>query len=492
MSDVLFRTATEAAAAVRGGEISSRELTAWQLDRIDAANPILNAVVELRPEEALAEAASADEATARGEALGPLHGVPMTIKEAFNLAGLHTTWGNPAFKDYVPRWDATVVSRLRRAGAIVVGKTNVAAMLADYGQTANDLYGVTNNPWNISHAAGGSSGGAAAAVVAGLAFLDYGSDLVGSIRLPASYCGVYGLRPSVNIVPRTGFQPPGPPAEPSDMTSLVSVGPLTRSADDLRVALTATAGPEAPTSRAYSWSLPPARHIDLTEFRVRVVLDHPRAPTSSEIADRLSDTIDALAQAGATVEEGWSDGVDPVEQHRSFGFGLGEFFGFVEAADDFATFGEIVEHEHRRMAARTRWARCFGDVDVFICPTSFTPAFPHDHRAFAERTIRTPEGDRAYDDQTFWISQPALPGLPTVSAPIGQTATGLPVGIQIIGPLYEDNTPITFAELLGKVTGGYQQPPINDRTNGRESDPRMSVKGWRRRPSGPAQVGRSR
>ena len=242
--DILVAPATDAARMLRRGELSSRELTELLLGRIDGVDPRVHAVVELRREAALAEAAAADRATARGGDLGPLHGVPMTVKESFNVAGLHTTWGNPAFKDHVADADATVVRRLRQAGAIVVGKTNVAAMLGDFGQTANELYGVTSNPWDTTRTPGGSTGGAAAALAAGMTFLEYGSDLVGSVRIPASFCGVYGLRPSVQTVPLTGFQPPGPPADPSDMTYLSSVGPLGRSAGDLRTALRATAGHE--------------------------------------------------------------------------------------------------------------------------------------------------------------------------------------------------------------------------------------------------------
>jgi amidase len=206
----LFRSATDAARVVRHKELSSRELTEMLLSRIEAVNPALNAVVELRRETALQEAVDADEATIRGDVIGPLHGVPMTIKDSFNVAGLHTTWGNPAFKDFVAGLDATVVRRLRQAGAIIVGKTNVAFMLADFGQTANELYGVTSNPWDTTRTPGGSSGGAAAALSAGMTFLEYASDLVGSIRIPAGFCSVYGLKPSVGIVPLTGFQPPGP------------------------------------------------------------------------------------------------------------------------------------------------------------------------------------------------------------------------------------------------------------------------------------------
>jgi amidase len=458
---LLFRSATDTAQALRRKELSSRELTEMLLLRIEAANPALNAVVELRREAALQEALSADEATARGEDAGALHGVPITIKDSFNVAGLHTTWGNPAFKDFVADWDATVAWRLRRAGAIIIGKTNVAFMLGDFGQTANELYGVTNNPWDTARTPGGSSGGAAAAVSAGMTFLEYTSDLVGSIRIPASFCGVYGLKPSVGIVPLSGFQPPGPPPPPSDMTYMSAVGPLGRSPRDLRTALSATAGPENQAGKAYSWALSPSRHTRLEDFRVGVVLDHEQAPVSSEVAAPLSNAVDALARAGATVIEGWPDGVDPVRNYESFGFHVGVFFAYQEPGEDFAKFSEFVDHEHRRMASRAAWNRYFDDVaDVFLCPVNFTPAFPHDTRPFEERTITTPEGERPYDDQSFWVSHASLPGLPAVAAPVGRTSGELPVGAQILGPLYEDDTALTFAELLADVIGGYEAPPL--------------------------------
>src|ERR671912_252595 len=310
---LLFQSATDAAQAVRRKEISSRELTETLLAWIEATNPALNAVVELRPEAALREATTADEAIARGDDTGPLHGVPMTIKDSFNVAGLHTTWGNPAFKDFVADSDATVARRLKRAGAIIVGKTNVAFMLADFGQTANELYGVTNNPWDTTRTPGGSTGGSAAALSAGMTFLEYGSDLVGSIRIPASFCGVYGLKPSAGIVPLSGFQPPAPPPPPSDMTYMSAVGPLGRSPCDLRTALSVTAGPEDKAAKAYSWALSPPRHTRLEDFRVGVVLDHKGVPVSSEVTALLSNAVDALARAGATVVEGWPDGVNPVQ-----------------------------------------------------------------------------------------------------------------------------------------------------------------------------------
>jgi amidase len=460
LTEIVLRSATDAADMLRRKEITARDLTEALLARIDALNPSVNAVVELQREVALREAAAADEALARGDDVGPLHGVPITVKEAFNTAGLHTTWGNPAFKDYIADWDATAVARLKKAGAIIVGKTNVHFMLEDFGQTANDLYGGTNNPWDLTHTPGGSSGGAAAAVAAGMTFLDYGSDLVGSIRIPASFCGVYGLRPSVGTVPLTGFQPPGPPPLPSEITYLSALGPLGRSAGDLRAALNATAGPEPPAARAYAWTLAPPRHTRLEAFRVGVVLDHQQAPVSSDVGAPLSDAVDALARAGATIVEGWPEGVDPIQQYEAFGFHLQLFFAFQDPGQRFERLSEFVERENQRMAARAAWGRYFDGVDVFLCPTNFSRAFPHDSRPFSERTVATPEGKRPYANQAFWVSPAALPGLPAVAAPVGKTPGGLPVGVQIIGPLYEDDTALTFAELLGGVVGGWEPPPI--------------------------------
>ena len=447
--ETLSRTAGDAAAAIAAGDVSSRELTEALLRRIEAINPQLGAVVELRADEALNEAAQADGA----EAEGPLHGVPITVKEAFNVTGLHTTWGNPAFKDYVADWDATVVSRLREAGAVIVGKTNAHFMLADFAQTFNDVYGRTNNPWSLELTPGGSSGGSAAAVAAGETFLDFGSDLVGSIRIPAAFCGVYGLKPSIGVVPLTGLQPPGPPAPPSEMSYMSNVGPFARAASDLRTALTATAGPENP---AFRWALPPARGSRLRDFRVGVVV----SDVSSEVGDVLSDAVDALGSAGVKVVEGWPEEVNPAAAWETFGYHVDLFFAFAEPDGSFERMPELIEYEQQRMAIRAAWGRYFREVDVFLCPVNFTPAFPHDPSPFEQRTVRTSDGERPYAAQSFWISHASLPGLPAVSAPIGRTAHGLPVGAQIIGPLYEDDTAITFAELTAEVVGGYEPPPV--------------------------------
>jgi amidase len=447
---LLFRSGGDTAEAIAEGEVSSRELTQAILRRIEAVNPQLNAVVELRAEEALSEAELADGV----EPGTPFHGVPITVKEALNVTGLHTTWGNPAFRDYAADWDATVVARLRQAGAIIVGKTNAHFMLADFAQTFNDVYGRTNNPWDPELTPGGSSGGSAAAVAAGASFLDYGSDLVGSIRIPAAFCGVYGLKPSVGVVPLTGLQPPGPPAPSSEMRFMSNLGPVARTASDLRTALVSTAGPENP---AYSWTLPPPRATRLGDFRIGVVIEE----VSSEVGAVLRDAVDALAAAGVKIVEGWPEGIDPVAEADAFDYHVQLFVALSEPDGSFDRLSELIEYEHRRIAAREAWSRFFRDIDVFLCPVNFTPAFPHDPSPFEERMVPTPDGPRPYDEQPFWISHASLPGLPAVSAPIGQTPAGLPVGAQIIAPLYEDDTAITFAELMADVVGGYEPPPVS-------------------------------
>ncbi|WP_432892042.1 amidase family protein [Kribbella sp. CA-245084] len=423
-------TAGEIAERIRTGQVTSREVTEELLARI-AADTDVNAVVEVRPEYALAAADAADATPP----VGPLHGVPMTVKDCLNVAGMRTTWGNPAFAEYVADQDATVVERLERAGAIIVGKSNVHTMLADFGQTVNEIYGRTSNPADLSRTPGGSSGGGAAALAADLTYLEYGSDLVGSIRLPAAYCGVYGLKPTTGLVPQCGFQVPGTPYLPSELPNSSTIGPLARSAADLRIALRATAGPEAP----YSWSLTPPRHQRLEDFRVGVVTDHPAAPVSGEVGDAMAETIDRLARSGAKIVEGWPDEVEPGEQAEEFGQQVGLFFALHGGEPTGMTVNELLATERARMIARAKWQRYFENVDVFLCPTSFTVAFPH-----GSTTI----DGQPYEAQVFWISHASSIGHPALNMPIGRTKGGLPVGAQVIGPWHEDDTAITFAELL--------------------------------------------
>jgi amidase len=448
MTDLFHRPATDVAALVRAGALSARELTAQLLDRVDAVNPTVNAVVETDRDAALHAAAEADDALARGGPLGPLHGVPITVKEAFPVTGLRHTWGGPAFASHRATRDALVVHRLRAAGATIIGTTNVAQLLADTTRTTNPVYGPTTNPHDPTRTPGGSSGGSAAALASGLTFLEYGSDLAGSIRIPAAFCGVYGLRPTPGTVPLTGFHPPNQTAGPDEMSFLSVVGPLARSAADLRVALNVTGGPAGPEAEAYSWRLAPSRYECLNGFRVGVVLDHPAAPVTGEVGGALSDAVDAFAKAGATVVPGWPEDVDPVAQGESFGFQVGQFFAFNGGDPGFASLAEVVEQHRRRMAARAAWDRYFEDVDVFLCPAACTVAMP------------TLDGERSYHEMGFWIAPAALAGLPVVSAPVGRAVGGLPVGAQIVGPRHGDDTAITFAERAADVVGGFVAPGV--------------------------------
>lgn len=439
--------ATSAVAAMGRGEVSSVELVDAVLGGLDAVNARLNAVVVTCPDRAHDEARLVDRARVSGSALGALAGVPISVKEAFHTAGLATTWGLPEHAGWSAAEDAVVVQRLRAAGAIVVGKTNVAAMLADYAQTANELYGRTNNPYEVTRSPGGSSGGSAAAVAAGITFLDYGSDLVGSIRIPAAFCGVYGLRPTANTIPQDGFAPPGAPAAalPPDIGWISTVGPIARTPADIRTALWITADRrEAPARRS----------LRVQGLRLGVVLDDPGCPLGPDVGAVLSGAADRLAAAGAELVEGWPSGVDSSATMPSFGFALQRFMAAVDPASDWsATDAEIDRERQRHAVIRAAWARYFTEVDAFVCPVNFTAAIDHDDRPFGQRTVQTANGERRYDEQPFWTAQPAVAGLPALAAPAGRTETGLPVGMQIVGPHHGDHLIIDVAELLGGILG---------------------------------------
>ncbi len=252
--DLVFSSAVGAAQAIRRGDISSMELTELMFKRIDAINPRVNAVVTLMREEALARAKEADEARTQGHFFGPLHGVPITIKDAFDVKGVRTTFGNPAFKDHIPARDSAVVERLRHAGAVLLGITNVPFMLGDH-QSYNDIFGQTNNPWDLARTPGGSTGGGAAALAAGIGYLTPGSDIGGSIRVPAHFCGVCGHKPTLNVVPTRGHMQ----LSPNDFDPpnyLAVAGPLARYAKDLKLALEILGGPDDDEAVAYGWKLP--------------------------------------------------------------------------------------------------------------------------------------------------------------------------------------------------------------------------------------------
>jgi amidase len=455
-------TAAEMAAAIHKKTISARELLELTLQRIDAINPALNAIVWQLREPALARAAEADQALARGRVLGPLHGVPITIKDSFAYRDSPSTWGLPDLAHAMSPRTAIAIERLESAGAIVVGKTNVPVMLSDW-QTYNPVYGVTNNPWDRSRTPGGSTGGGAAAVATGMGALTMASDISGSIRIPAHFCGIYGHKPSLSVVSTDGHQPGPWDGAPGPLMDLAVVGPLARDARDLALALDILAGPNGDDAKAWTLRMPAARHTRLKDFRIGYVVDDPVAPIASDVRTVYESLISKLSKTGATIQEGWPAGVDLRGVSETYGFLLmslvtADFTGKKPSKFDHARW---LRETMQRLAFRAVWQKYFESVDVFLLPSSFTAAFPHDHsEPIEKRTVKTPEGMRPYvQNAAYWISIASLSGLPATVAPIGLTDGGLPVGIQILAPMWEDGTSIEFAALLSEVTDGFVEPP---------------------------------
>src|SRR5580693_2407395 len=305
-----FASALDGAAAIKAKRISSAELTELSFRRIDTYNPKINAVILQFREEALARAREADQALAKKQWWGPFHGVPVTVKESYGMAGVPTTAGLTQYKDFRPTRNAVAVDRILRAGAIVIGKTNVPVSLADL-QSYNPIYGTSNNPWDLARTPGGSTGGGAAAVAAGLGHLTLGSDIGGSIRIPSHFCGIYGHKPTLELVPTIGHVPPFVDPAPSKFVDLSVCGPMARSADDLRAALLeAIAGPAGPEAKAYRWSLPEPRRAKLADFRVGCILDDPLCPIGSDVRGLLENAVARIEKSGAKIDRGWPAGVD--------------------------------------------------------------------------------------------------------------------------------------------------------------------------------------
>ncbi len=482
MTDWADRSASEIVAGIAAKEVSSRELLAALLDRVEQRADI-NAVVTLDVERATAAATAADEAVAHGEPLGPLHGLPMTIKDAFETEGLRTTSGAPELADHVPDRDADAVARLRSAGAVIFGKTNLPIYAGDI-QTFNDVFGTTNNPWDLTRGAGGSSGGAAAALAARLTPLELGSDIGGSIRNPAHYCGVSGLKPTFGIVPIRGHIP-GPPGSLSEGDIGVA-GPMARTVEDLELALGVLAGPDEARAVAWRFELPPPRVDALEGYRVATWLDDPAAPVDRSVLELLEGAVDTLADAGAKVDESASLGVDLDEVHDVYlQLLLGVLGGgypqeLLDAMDQLAPsvapddrsvqarFARGIAQRKRdwnrmheqREVIRRRWAELFTRVDVLLCPVTPTAAFPHDHDPDALRRTVTVNGEqRPGFDALAWAGLVGMAYLPSAVVPVGKTAEGLPVGIQVVAPYLEDRTALDVARRLSALVGDIGAPP---------------------------------
>lgn len=411
--DPNFGSATDAARAIRSGAISARELTAHVFARIRKYNPGINAFVTLAEDQAMTRARAADEVLAQGKLRGPLHGVPILMKDDKQTAGIRSTCGSKIFANSVPKENAPAVQKLLDADAIIVGKTNLPEWASDF-QSYNDVAGTTNNPWNPARTSGGSTGGGAAALACGMGFLELGSDIGGSIRTPSHFCGVFGLKPTIGVISCEGFvDPPGVNPSPD----LLSVnGPLARSPQDLLLGMRVAGGPVGAERTAYAWKLPPARL-------------EPGWPAGMQLAKWYGAYFTLL---GAAVLP-----TDPTT-HRAWGTAVGG-----------------------QLAARRFWADYFRDHDGFLMPVDFVTAFPHDHSPnLIERKIATSAGPRDYLDMLKWIFHATLTGNPAAVCPVGRTPEGLPCGIQILGPYLEDATPIDLAGRIAELTGGFAPPPL--------------------------------
>ncbi len=467
-------------------EVSSLELVDGCIARIEQLDRELNAVVAKDFERARDLARAYDAARSRGEDLGPLHGLPMTVKDSLETAGLRTTSGAPALSHHVPAEDAVAVRRAREAGAIVLGKTNLPLYAGDW-QTYNAVYGRTNNPWDTARTVGGSSGGSAAALAAGLVPLEIGSDIAGSIRIPAAYCGVYGHKPSYGIVPGRGHIP-GPPGTTSE-ADLAAIGPMARDPRDLRLALDVIAGPDTLAADAWKLELPLPRAERLGDFRVGFWLDDPLCPIDDAVRGELEATVEALRRHVKLVELRppvelerivalytrllmgvmGSDMPKPVRALAAMllpHYAMTERTGIKSnVVSKNAARGIHLSHSDWNRAnegrTRLRWQlrELFRDIDVLLTPVSPVTAFPHQTKGNQlSRRIVVNGKKRPYMDHIPWIALATCAFLPATSAPVGVTPSGLPVNVQIIGPFLGDHTTLRFAELLSELRGGFQAP----------------------------------
>jgi amidase len=435
----------ELARLLRDGQLSAVEALEAHLNRIDKRNPALNAVVSLDAENARSRARTADQALRRGEIWGPLHGVPMTLKDGHDVAGLRTTVGTFEW-DRVATDDGTVAARLRAAGAVIMGHTNVAPWLADH-QTMNPVFGRTTNPWATARTPGGSSGGAAAAVAAGLTPLEIGSDLAGSIRLPAHFCGVYGLKPTEHRVPLTGFFRP-PFQAPRPVRIMSTLGPLARDLDDLELALTIIAGPDGHDGDVPPVLLGERRATPLRELRLAVAASLaglPVAPTVRAVVERVATQV---SDAGARIEERLP-GLDWEALHALFGDLVTTITSVFDPTaalpEEHRTLAWYLDALDRRDEFSAVWTAYYSDIDALILPPAITAAFTH-------REPGTPiEVDGAsvpYQALGGFLVFANLVGLPALVAPAGMTDDGLPIGIQIVGPRWSELRLLDIAQAL--------------------------------------------
>jgi len=444
LNDYPTATAHGLVDALAARQVSAVELFDAAVQRIEALDGPINAVVVRDFDRARDAAKAADQALARGER-APLLGLPMTVKEAHNVEGLPTTWGSEAFKDWIAPADSVGVARLKAAGAVILGKTNVPPFLADW-QSNNPVYGRTVNPHDPTRSPGGSSGGSAAALAAGMVPLEFGSDIGGSIRVPAAFCGVCGHKPSYNLVPVRGHAPPGldnlPPV-------LAVIGPMARSVADLELAMEVLAGPDEGEAVGYGLALPAPRHAWLADYRVLVIDSHPSAATAGEVRSAMDAAARRIEAAGAKVERRSDLLPDLAAAHGLYrSMLLTAMARGGPPPPDLPSAHGWMDLQDAQLAVRRRWARLFETFDVVLAPTFGTVAFEHNTAPMPERTLTIDGVATPYFDQLAWPGVATFPNLPATAVPIGHGEGGLPIGAQVIGPYLEDRTALAFARLF--------------------------------------------
>ena len=477
MSELAYSSAVAIADRIRQREISSREAVDYFLARVETLDKPINSVVTIDAERARTKADAADAALARGEVRGPLHGVPMTVKDSFQTAGMRTTSGAPELASFIPTEDAWPVARLREAGAIIFGKTNLPIYAGDL-QSYNKVFGTTNNPHDVSRTPGGSSGGSAAALACGFTPLELGSDIGGSIRLPSHMSGIVGHKPSYGIVPAHG-QIPGPPGTLT-LADLAVAGPMARTIQDLKLGLDIMAGPNRWEKPAWHLELPPPRRPTLKQYRVAAWLDDPACRVEPEVGQLLEGAVQKLAAAGVRVDH-------DARPEFTLEKVADTFFALLQAAlaggvpadrlDEYAaTVGDMpaahtrrllamrhrqwLSYNERRLQMRKRWEEFFTQWDAILLPVMPCPAIAHDHsEPMASRMASVGAEQRPYWDLTTWMAPAGACYLPVTVIPVGRLKNGLPTGIQIVGAYLHDRTTLDLAEHLLPLVGGCPRPP---------------------------------
>ncbi len=469
MTDLHWWSAADIAAAIRRREISAVEVLDHFVTRVRALDGPINSVVQWDLEHARDAAAAADAAVVSGEPLGALHGVPMTIKDSFQTEGCITTSGSPELADYVPVVDAAPVARLREAGAIPFAKTNLPIFAGDI-QSFNEVYGTTNNPHALDRTPGGSSGGSSAALAMGFTPIELGSDIGGSIRVPAHYSGVMGHKPSYGVVPAHG-QIPGMPGTLTQ-ADLAVAGPMARTVADLELGLGVLAGPDRWNRPAWRIDLPAPRALELSELRIAAWLDDDYCPVDASTGRVLDGVVQAIESSGGHVDTTARPGftlekADTVFKRLLFAALAGEYsYAAIEelaAIEDPTPVGdarraaamrhrEWLAHNERRMQLRERWREFFERYDIILLPVQPRGAIPHDHsQPQWARSIEIGGVMRPYLDLFGWTGPAGAGYLPATVVPAGLDDERLPIGVQIVGPYLHDRTTLQAARLISRT-----------------------------------------